>query len=109
MKELLKLNDVYVEIKENMLLEKMNVTVKQGDVIGLIGKNGAGKSTLLQLINGKIEPSKGTVEWLQMNMTTAYVEQEKETFVNKEYNCKRSRIACKMGRANERLSYFKWW
>ena len=38
MKELLKLNDVYVEIKENMLLEKMNVTVKQGDVIGLIGK-----------------------------------------------------------------------
>ncbi len=77
MKELLKLNDVYVEIKENMLLEKMNVTVKQGDVIGLIGKNGAGKSTLLQLINGKIEPSKGTVEWMQMNMTTAYVEQEK--------------------------------
>ena len=64
MKELLKLNDVYVEIKENML-EKMNVTVKQGDVIGLIGKNGAGKSTLLQLINGKIEPSKGTVEWMQ--------------------------------------------
>lgn len=62
MKEILKLNDVYVEIKENMLLEKMNVTVKQGDVIGLIGKNGAGKSTLLQLINGKIEPSKGTVE-----------------------------------------------
>ncbi|MDG0963067.1 ATP-binding cassette domain-containing protein, partial [Bacillus paranthracis] len=59
MKELLKLNDVYVEIKENTLLEKMNVTVRQGDVIGLIGKNGAGKSTLLQLINGKIEPSKG--------------------------------------------------
>ena len=47
MKELLKLNDVYVEIKENTLLEKMNVTVRQGDVIGLIGKNGAGKSTLL--------------------------------------------------------------
>ncbi|MEC2468316.1 ATP-binding cassette domain-containing protein, partial [Bacillus cereus] len=67
MKELLKLNDVYVEIKENMLLEKMNVTVKQGDVIVLIGKNVAGKSTLLQLINGKIEPSKGIVEWQQMN------------------------------------------
>ena len=44
----------------------MNVTVKQWDVIGLIGKMVfAGKSTLLQLINGKIEPSKGTVEWMQ--------------------------------------------
>lgn len=89
MKELLKLNDVYVEIKENTLLEKMNVTVRQGDVIGLIGKNGAGKSTLLQLINGKIEPSKGTVEWMQMNMTTAYVEQEKESFVSKDIIAKK--------------------
>lgn len=97
MKELLKLNDVYVEIKENMLLEKMNVTVKQGDVIGLIGKNGAGKSTLLQLINGKIEPSKGTVEWMQMNMTTAYVEQEKETFVNKDIIAKEAELLAKWG------------
>ncbi|MGR5954062.1 ATP-binding cassette domain-containing protein [Bacillus paranthracis] len=63
MKELLKLNDVYVEIKENTLLEKMNVTVRQGDVIGLIGKNGAGKSTLLQLINGKI----GTIKKVLLN------------------------------------------
>ncbi|MED2604999.1 ATP-binding cassette domain-containing protein, partial [Bacillus thuringiensis] len=84
MKEILKLNDVYVEIMENTLLEKMNVAVKQGDVIGLIGKNGAGKSTLLQLINGKIEPSKGIVEWQQMNMTTAYVEQEIESFISND-------------------------
>lgn len=97
MKELLKLNDVYVEIKENMLLEKMNVTVKQGDVIGLIGKNGAGKSTLLQLINGKIEPSKGTVEWMQMNMTTAYVEQEIESFISNDVIAKEAELLAKWG------------
>lgn len=97
MKELLKLNDVYVEIKENMLLEKMNVTVKQGDVIGLIGKNGAGKSTLLQLINGKIEPSKGTVEWTQMNMTTAYVEQEIESFISNDVIAKEAELLAKWG------------
>ena len=91
-----------------MLLEKMNVTVKQGDVIGLIGKNGAGKSTLLQLINGKIEPSKGTVEWMQMNMTTAYVEQEIESFISNDVIAK-AETSCEMGRANERFSYFKWW
>lgn len=97
MKELLKLNDVYVEIKENMLLEKMNVTVKQGDVIGLIGKNGAGKSTLLQLINGKIEPSKGIVEWQQMNMTTAYVEQEIESFISNDVIAKEAELLAKWG------------
>ncbi len=97
MKELLKLNDVYVEIKENTLLEKMNVTVKQGDVIGLIGKNGAGKSTLLQLINGKIEPSKGIVEWQQMNMTTAYVEQEIESFISNDVIAKEAELLAKWG------------
>lgn len=97
MKELLKLNDVYVEIKENTLLEKMNVVVKQGDVIGLIGKNGAGKSTLLQLINGKIEPSKGIVEWQQMNMTTAYVEQEIESFISKDVIAKEAELLAKWG------------
>lgn len=97
MKELLTLNDVYVEIKENMLLEKMNVTVKQGDVIGLIGKNGAGKSTLLQLINGKIEPSKGIVEWQQMNMTTAYVEQEIESFISNDVIAKEAELLAKWG------------
>lgn len=97
MKELLKLNDVYVEIKENTLLEKMNVVVKQGDIIGLIGKNGAGKSTLLQLINGKIEPSKGIVEWQQMNMTTAYVEQEIESFISKDVIAKEAELLAKWG------------
>lgn len=97
MKELLKLNDVYVDIKENTLLEKMNVVVKQGDVIGLIGKNGAGKSTLLQLINGKIEPSKGIVEWQQMNMTTAYVEQEIESFISKDVIAKEAELLAKWG------------
>ncbi|MBE7122397.1 ribosomal protection-like ABC-F family protein [Bacillus cereus] len=97
MKELLKLNDVYIEIKENTLLEKMNVTVKQGDVIGLIGKNGAGKSTLLQLINGQIEPSKGIVEWQQMNMTTAYVEQEIESFISNDMIAKEAELLAKWG------------
>jgi len=84
MKELLKLKDVYVEIMEHSLLEQMKVTVKQGDVIGVIGRNGAGKSTVLQLINGKIEPTKGQLEWQQMNVTMAYVEQEKEVFTSNE-------------------------
>ncbi|HDR6816602.1 TPA: ABC-F type ribosomal protection protein, partial [Bacillus thuringiensis] len=75
----------------------MNVTVKQGDVIGLIGKNGAGKSTLLQLINGKIEPSKGIVEWQQMNMTTAYVEQEIESFISNDVIAKEAELLAKWG------------
>ncbi|WP_242220161.1 ribosomal protection-like ABC-F family protein [Bacillus cereus group sp. BfR-BA-01380] len=97
MKELLKLKDVYVEIMENTLLEQMKVTVKQGDIIGVIGRNGAGKSTFLQLINGKIEPTKGQLEWQQTNVTMAYVEQEKEVFTSKEVTTVEAELLAKWG------------
>ena len=97
MKELLKLKDVYVEIMEHTLLEQMNVTVKQGDMIGVIGRNGAGKSTVLQLINGKIEPTKGQLEWQQINVTRTYVEQEKEAFTSKEVTTVEAELLAKWG------------
>lgn len=80
MKELLKLQNATIEIMGNTLIENINATVKQGDIIGVIGKNGAGKSTLLQLIYGTLAPTRGQLQWLQMNPTIAYVEQEKETY-----------------------------
>lgn len=97
MKELLKLKDVYVEIMGNTLLEQMKATVKQGDIIGVIGRNGAGKSTVLQLINGKIKPTKGQVEWQQANVTIAYVEQEKEVFTSKEVTTVEAELLSKWG------------
>lgn len=60
-------------------------------------KTKAGKSTLLQLINGKIEPSKGIVEWQQMNMTTAYVEQEIESFISNDMIAKEAELLAKWG------------
>ncbi|KFN01348.1 ABC transporter ATP-binding protein [Bacillus clarus] len=97
MTELLKLNDVYVEIMDHTLLKKMKATVKQGEIIGVIGKNGAGKSTLLQLINEKIEPARGQLEWQQMDVTMAYVEQEKEEFASKELTALEVELLAKWG------------
>jgi len=43
-------------------LENINFEVKDGEVVGIIGKNGAGKSTALGLIAGVMKPSVGNVE-----------------------------------------------
>jgi len=45
-----------------VVLSDINLEVKAGQSLGIIGENGAGKSTLLKVLTGVIEPSRGTVE-----------------------------------------------
>ncbi len=42
-------------------LKGLNLTLKQGEILGLFGHNGAGKTTTIKLILGLIEASKGKV------------------------------------------------
>jgi ABC-type polysaccharide/polyol phosphate transport system ATPase subunit len=43
-------------------LNNINLSIKDGDAVGLIGHNGAGKSTMLRAMAGIYPPSKGSVE-----------------------------------------------
>lgn len=44
-----------------MALNNVSLTVKKGEIIGIIGHNGAGKSTLLKLVSRVLTPSSGRV------------------------------------------------
>src|SRR5208337_3650423 len=43
-------------------LQNINFEVKQGDVLGIIGKNGAGKSTLLKILSQVTGPTIGNIK-----------------------------------------------
>jgi ABC-type polysaccharide/polyol phosphate transport system ATPase subunit len=42
-------------------LQDVNIAVRKGEVLGVIGQNGAGKTTLLRLIAGMLIPDKGEI------------------------------------------------
>lgn len=42
-------------------VNNVNLTIRQGEFVGLVGMNGSGKSTLARLINGLIQPTTGWV------------------------------------------------
>lgn len=45
-------------------LKPLNLEIRRGQVVGLVGANGAGKTTLLKLLSGLIFPTEGTAEVL---------------------------------------------
>ncbi len=59
------------------LFKNINLTVSEGDRLGLIGPNGAGKSTLLKVLAGEDAPDTGDVA-LRRRAHVAYVRQESE-------------------------------
>jgi len=49
---------------ELLVLEGMNLELREGQIVGLLGRSGSGKSTLLRLIAGLAEPTAGLVHYL---------------------------------------------
>lgn len=43
-------------------MDNLNLEIRKGEVLGILGKNGAGKSTLLKMITGVVSPTSGTLE-----------------------------------------------
>lgn len=46
---------------EKHAVKNINIDIKKGEVIGVIGHTGSGKSTLMQMLNGLIKPTSGKV------------------------------------------------
>ena len=49
---------------ELLVLEGVNITLREGEIVGLLGRSGSGKSTLLRLIAGLAKPQGGTLTYL---------------------------------------------
>lgn len=58
-------------INENHVLKGLDLQVKKGDFISIIGGNGAGKSTLMNIISGNLTPDLGDIQLNGQDITKA--------------------------------------
>lgn len=58
---LLEIKNLSFNVGERKILNDINFSVRDGEIVGIIGPNGAGKTTFLKSINGIIEEIKGEI------------------------------------------------
>jgi len=46
-----------------IVLDNVDLTLGDGEIVGLLGRSGSGKSTLLRIVSGLLKPTSGEVKW----------------------------------------------
>ncbi len=65
---MIELNQVTKLYRNLAAVQDLNLEVRDGEIMGVIGHNGAGKSTMLKMIAGLISPTSGTVRVMGRDM-----------------------------------------
>ena len=58
---MIKVENVSLKIKKDMILRNINVEFERGKIHGIIGRNGSGKTMLMKCICGFIKPTEGEI------------------------------------------------
>lgn len=66
-------------------LQKINLQIYAGEVIGLVGPNGAGKSTMMKVLTGVLPPTAGTIRLEGKELTKYTTKESKEAGISCAY------------------------
>lgn len=72
---LIKISNLEVKYGSKFVLKNMNLSLKAGEIVTIVGPNGSGKTTLFKAIIGTVPISKGTIE-VKPNLRIGYVPQQ---------------------------------
>lgn len=94
-------------VNENMAIKNINLTVREGDFITIIGSNGAGKSTLFNLISGSYGPSEGDI-YINDTVVTRHQEYKRAKYIGRIFQDPRLGTAANMAiEDNMNIAYKK--
>jgi branched-chain amino acid transport system ATP-binding protein len=67
----LEANDIVKAFGAFRAVDGADISIAEGEIVGLIGPNGAGKSTFFNCLAGDAEPTSGTIKFLDQDVTRA--------------------------------------
>ncbi len=66
--DIITIDNVYKNYKAKKALDNVSLTIKQGELFGLLGVNGAGKTTLIKILCGLTRKTSGTITINNFNL-----------------------------------------
>ena len=72
---IMKCKDISKEYGDKVILKNINLDLKLGEKVGIVGENGAGKTTLVNIITGNSVATSGEVIWYKEGIKVGYMKQ----------------------------------
>ena len=69
------LDNIHKSYGRKNIVNRVNLRVLPGEIVGLLGPNGAGKTTTFYIATGLVKPDRGTVKLNERNITTLALHQ----------------------------------
>lgn len=69
-----KANNLKKSYGADVIFDNVSFDLKEGEVVGLLGRNGTGKSTLLKILKGLETPNSGNIQFFK-KCSMGYLEQ----------------------------------
>jgi len=76
---MLELDGVTAAYDSTPILREVDLSVAEGEIVGVMGKNGVGKTTLMKTIIGLLEPTAGSISYAGEDVTDASADERART------------------------------
>lgn len=68
MKNIIEMSNINKSFKEQNVLQRINFSVREGEIFGFLGPSGAGKTTTIKILTSQLLPSSGEVKLFNNNL-----------------------------------------
>jgi ATP-binding cassette subfamily F protein 3 len=105
-RDVIRLTNVHVALGGHEVLSGVDLLIRHGDRVALIGPNGGGKTTLMRVITGDLAPDAGEVR-IGAGVKVGYFAQEQQTLDRERTVLEQSRAAAAMSESDLRTILHK--